>query len=117
MTTRFVGWPGVTDVVGGQQMLVQGGLNVAPPLFEGAHHILDYNPHTTVGITRTWTRARCASCSWSPWTGGCPREMECSLCGRLFGSNAELERHKEQEHQVDSDHESEGTDDIESSID
>jgi hypothetical protein len=28
--------------------------------------------------------------------------MECSLCGRLFGSESELERHKQQEHERDS---------------
>jgi hypothetical protein len=29
--------------------------------------------------------------------------MECSLCGRLFGSEVELARHMEQEHDVDGD--------------
>jgi hypothetical protein len=48
----FDGWPGVTDVMGGQQMLVHNGNNVAPDYTTGADYILNYNPRTAVGITK-----------------------------------------------------------------
>ena len=48
----FKGWRGVTDVMGAGQMLVDKGTNVAPPWVTGADHILDYNPRTSVGITK-----------------------------------------------------------------
>ena len=48
----FEGWPGATDVMGGQQMLVEKGTNVAPGYKPGDAHILDYNPRTAVGITK-----------------------------------------------------------------
>jgi phosphodiester glycosidase len=51
----FVGWPGVTDVMGGQQLLVQDGVNVAPDYVPGSDYILNYNPRTSVG-----TSAGCA---------------------------------------------------------
>jgi hypothetical protein len=50
LTWTFAGWPGVTDVMGGSQMLVDQGVNVAPPYVSGAPHVLDYNPRTAVGI-------------------------------------------------------------------
>jgi len=50
LTWTFAGWPGVTDVMGGGQMLVDQGKNVAPPYVSGAPHVLDYNPRTAVGI-------------------------------------------------------------------
>ena len=50
LTTTFAGWPGVTDVMGGGQMLVDQGVNVAPPYVSGSPHVLDYNPRTAVGI-------------------------------------------------------------------
>jgi hypothetical protein len=50
MTLR--GWPGATDVMGGQQVLVEKGANVAPAYKPGDAHILDYNPRTAVGITK-----------------------------------------------------------------
>jgi Phosphodiester glycosidase len=46
----FAGWPGVTDVMGGQQLLVKDGVNVAPDFTPGSDHILNYNPRTSVGI-------------------------------------------------------------------
>ena len=49
----FAGWPGVTDVVGGSQQLLAGGLDVAPHDHSGAPHILDYNPRTAVGVLQT----------------------------------------------------------------
>ena len=48
----LAGWPGATDVMGGGQMLVDKGVNVAPPYVSGSPHILDYNPRTGVGIRR-----------------------------------------------------------------
>ena len=50
LTWTYVGWPGVTDVMGGGAMLVDQGVNVAPPYVAGAPHVLDYNPRTAVGI-------------------------------------------------------------------
>ena len=52
MWWSFTGWPGVTDVVGGSQQLVDGGRNVAPHDYSGAPHILDFNPRTAIGVTR-----------------------------------------------------------------
>ena len=52
LTWTFAGWPGVTDVMGGGQMLVDQGVNVAPPYVSGSPHVLDYNPRTAVGIKR-----------------------------------------------------------------
>jgi len=46
----FEAWPGVTDVVGGTPQLVDDGVNVAPDYSAGAHHILDYNPRTAIGV-------------------------------------------------------------------
>jgi Phosphodiester glycosidase len=51
MWWSFTGWPGVTDVVGGSQQLVDGGRNVAPRDHSGAPHILDFNPRTAIGVT------------------------------------------------------------------
>jgi len=50
--TAYERWPGVTDVMGGQQMLVQRGKNVAPGYQPGDDYILNYNPRTAVGITK-----------------------------------------------------------------
>ena len=47
----FVGWPGVTDVMGGSQLLVRKGVNVAPPYRPGDNYVFNYNPRTAVGIT------------------------------------------------------------------
>jgi hypothetical protein len=52
MWWSFQGWPGVTDVVGGSQQIVQSGQNVAPHDYSGAPHILDYNPRTAAGVTQ-----------------------------------------------------------------
>jgi hypothetical protein len=48
---KLVGWPNTTDVMGGAQILVQDGLNVAPGYHKGAPAILNYNPRTAAGIT------------------------------------------------------------------
>ena len=52
LTWTFVGWPGVTDVMGGSQMLVDHGANVAPDYKPGSDYILNYNPRTSVGISK-----------------------------------------------------------------
>ena len=52
LTTTLVGWPGVTDVMGGSQLLVDQGANVAPDYTPGADYILNYNPRTSVGISK-----------------------------------------------------------------
>jgi len=52
ISTRFNGWPGVTDVMGASQMLVQGGKNVAPPYATGDPYIYNYNPRTAAGLTQ-----------------------------------------------------------------
>ena len=46
----FPEWPGVTDVGGGNEMLVNRGENVAPEYYQGAPNILWYNPRTSVGV-------------------------------------------------------------------
>lgn len=46
------GWPGVTDVMGAQQMLVKKGANVAPSYNPGDAYIFNYNPRTSMGITK-----------------------------------------------------------------
>jgi hypothetical protein len=52
LSWTFVGWPGVTDVMGGSQMLVDHGKNVAPDYTAGSDYILNYNPRTSVGISK-----------------------------------------------------------------
>jgi len=52
LSWTFVGWPGVTDVMGGSQLLVDHGANVAPGYTAGADYILNYNPRTSVGISK-----------------------------------------------------------------
>jgi len=47
----FRGWPGAIDVQGGSPMLVDDGVNVGPPYYSGAPHVLYYNPRTALGIT------------------------------------------------------------------
>jgi hypothetical protein len=46
------GWPHVTDVMGAQQMLVKKGANVAPPYKSGDDYIFNYNPRTSMGISK-----------------------------------------------------------------
>jgi hypothetical protein len=59
----FRHWPRITDVMGAQQILVKDGRNVAPGYHSGAHHIFDYNPRTSMGISKgcsdTRRRTRC----------------------------------------------------------
>jgi len=52
LSWTFEGWPGVTDVMGGQQILVDRGVNVAPDYTPGAAYVLNYNPRTSVGIAK-----------------------------------------------------------------
>ncbi len=55
ISTRFNGWPGVTDVMGAGIMLVDRGANVAPPYAAGDPYIYDYNPRTAAGLTKGCT--------------------------------------------------------------
>ncbi len=52
ISTRFEGWPGVTDVMGGVHMLVERGVNVAQHYVDGDPYIFDRNPRTAAGITK-----------------------------------------------------------------
>jgi len=52
ISTRFNGWPGVTDVMGAGVMLVDGGKNVAPPYTTGDPYIFNNNPRTAAGLTK-----------------------------------------------------------------
>jgi len=52
LSWTFGGWPGVTDVMGGTQLLVDRGTNVAPDYTAGSDYILNYNPRTSVGISK-----------------------------------------------------------------
>ena len=52
LSWTFGGWPGVTDVMGGSQLLVDQGANVAPDYTAGSDYILNYNPRTSVGISK-----------------------------------------------------------------
>ena len=51
ISRKLVGWPNTVDVIGGAQILVQDGVNVAPGYHSGAAPILNYQPRTAVGIT------------------------------------------------------------------
>jgi exopolysaccharide biosynthesis protein len=52
ISTRFNGWPGVTDVMGAGVVLVDAGKNVAPPYTTGDPYIYNYNPRTAAGLTK-----------------------------------------------------------------
>ncbi len=51
ITWKATGWPGVVDVIGGQPLLVDAGINVGPPSTAGASYFYKNNPRTGVGIT------------------------------------------------------------------
>jgi hypothetical protein len=61
MWWTFEGWPGVTDVIGGSQVLLHRGNNVAPRDRPGGGHILEYNPRTAVGVSKSCSDARPAT--------------------------------------------------------
>jgi hypothetical protein len=50
--TSFVGWPGVTDVMGALHPLVHNGMNVGQPYATGDPYIYNRNPRTAVGATQ-----------------------------------------------------------------
>jgi hypothetical protein len=52
MWWSFDGWPGVTDVTGAGQQIVDNGNNVGPAWHDGDPNIFWFNPRTTVGVTR-----------------------------------------------------------------
>jgi hypothetical protein len=49
MRWSLVGWPGVTDVLGAWPLIVDQGVNVAPPYEHGDANVYWYNPRTAVG--------------------------------------------------------------------
>jgi len=51
LSFTFAGWPGVTDVMGGSELLVRKGADVAPRYQPGDNYVFNYNPRTAVGIT------------------------------------------------------------------
>lgn len=50
LTWSFAGWPGVTDVVGGEPLLVSAGHNVAPAPKPGDPYFFYRNPRTAAGV-------------------------------------------------------------------
>jgi exopolysaccharide biosynthesis protein len=52
LSFTFGGWRDVTDVMGGSELLVKNGANVAPPYQPGDNYVFNYNPRTAVGITK-----------------------------------------------------------------
>jgi exopolysaccharide biosynthesis protein len=52
LSFTFIGWRGVTEVMGAAGMLVKKGTNVAPPYNSGDNYIFNYNPRTAVGVTK-----------------------------------------------------------------
>jgi hypothetical protein len=57
----FQGWPGVTDVIGASQVLLRRGHNVAPGNRPGGGYILENNPRTAVGVSRSCSDRRSAT--------------------------------------------------------
>jgi len=49
---RLAGWPGAVDVVGGGDILVKRGANVAPDYTTGAQKIYNYQPRTAIGVSK-----------------------------------------------------------------
>jgi hypothetical protein len=45
-------WPGVTDIIGAQPVILRDGENIAPGPSSGSSYFLDRNPRTAVGIDR-----------------------------------------------------------------
>ena len=72
------GWPHVTDVMGAQQMIVKKGANVAPAYQPGDDYIFNYNPRTSMGISK--------GCSDSKGTTNC-RMFLITVDGRQGSSN------------------------------
>jgi phosphodiester glycosidase len=72
------GWPHVTDVMGAQQMLVKKGTNVAPAYNPGDDYIFNYNPRTSMGISK--------GCSDSLGTTNC-RMFLITVDGRQGSTN------------------------------
>ena len=72
------GWPHVTDVMGAQQMLVKKGANVAPAYKPGDNYIFNYNPRTSMGISK--------GCSDSDGTTTC-RMFLITVDGRQASTN------------------------------
>ncbi len=58
LTWSFAGWPGVTDVIGGQPILVSHGLDVAPKPVPGDPYFYFDNPRTAAGVNAGCLDAR-----------------------------------------------------------
>jgi hypothetical protein len=58
LTWSFAGWPGVTDVIGGEPMLVDRGVNVAPGPRPGDPYFYYDNPRTAAGVNAGCVDAR-----------------------------------------------------------
>jgi hypothetical protein len=58
LTWSFAGWPGVTDVIGGQPILVSRGVNVAPAPTPGDSYFYYQNPRTAAGVNAGCLDAR-----------------------------------------------------------
>lgn len=58
LTWSFAGWPGVTDVIGGDPLLVSRGLNVAPAPVPGDSYFYYDNPRTAAGVNAGCVDAR-----------------------------------------------------------
>ena len=78
LSMTFAEWPGVTDVMGGSQLLVDHGTNVAPDYTAGSDYILNYNPRTSVGISK--------GCSDTDTTTNC-RMFLITIDGRQASTN------------------------------
>jgi Phosphodiester glycosidase len=54
---KMAGWPGITESIGGQPVIVDKGQNVGPPPTTGSSYFYKPNPRSAVGITKGCTDA------------------------------------------------------------
>ena len=55
ITWKLQGWPGITEAIGGQPVIVEAGRNVGPPPTTGSSYFYKPNPRSAIGITRGCT--------------------------------------------------------------